>query len=581
MEREIRILMLEDNPDDVQLTKMMLSKSDIDFSVNVIDKEIELKSEDFNAYDIVLCDYNITDYDGLRSINYIRQYSDIPVIILSGSISENMGFDLLKAGADDFVKKSYLKKLPIVIEKVIANAQLRRHADECLRKFEETSQMFDSLFDGLDNPVFLKDSDRRYVRVNAAFCTLYEKSEYELIGNTDQEIDWMHQSNKSYQDDLHILEKGLSSNYELSYIGNSGKRVWLEVTKNPITINGKITGILGQAKNITQKKDAISVMEKSQHILHQAEELTLSGSFEYDVELDLVTCSKNLVKMLGMYSNQISLGRLVRLIKAEDRSIFLDGVTYSIESKKEYRMQHRFFINDKNQGNFEILFRPDYKDESGNTFYGTILDTTKQSKENISRIEHQEQSKIEIARELHDNLGQKLNAMSMFLGKSTECDECGPLLEKSTALLHEGIDDLGNLLANISVKHIDDISLSYALEKLSSFLPDSMNLQFECNIDESKVSQFVKRQAFRVVQETMNNAIKYSNATNLKIILTHDGSILSMIIEDDGDGFNMDEESLGNGLMNITHRVKNSNGLLNIDSEKGQGTRVTVKMPVN
>ena len=580
MEGEIRILMLEDNPDDVQLTKMMLSKSDIDFSINVIDREKELKAEDFKKYDIVLCDYNITDYDGVSSINYIRQYSDIPVIILSGSISENMGFDLLKAGADDFVKKPYLKKLPIVIEKVIANAQLRRHADECLKKFEETSQMFEALFDGLDNPVFLKDSDRRYVRVNAAFCTLYEKSEYELIGNTDEEINWAHQ-NKSYQDDLHILEKGLSSNYELSYIGNSGKRVWLEVTKNPITINGKITGILGQAKNITQKKDAISVMEKSQHILHQAEELTVSGSFEYDVELDLVTCSKNLVKMLGMHSNQISLGRLVRLIKEEDRSIFLDGVNQSIESKKEYRMQHRYFINDKNQGSFEILFRPDYKDEAGNTFYGTILNTTKESKENISRIEHQEQSKIEIARELHDNLGQKLNAMSMFLGKATECDECSSLIEKSTSLLHEGIDDLGNLLANISVKHIDDISLSYALEKLSSFLPDSMNLQFDCNIDESKVSQFVKRQAFRVVQETMNNAIKYSNAANLKISLTHDGSILSIIIEDDGVGFNMDEDSSGNGLMNITHRVKNSNGLLNIDSKKGQGTRVTVKMPVN
>ncbi|MEQ8905203.1 response regulator [Ekhidna sp.] len=581
MEREIRILVLEDNPDDVELTKLVLDRSEIDYIMKVIDTEEQLKSENLDDYDIVLCDYSITDYDGLRSINYIKRHSDVPVISVSGSISEELGIDLLEAGADDFIKKSFLKKLPVAMTKSLSKAKWKKQADQCLRKLEETTQMFDNLFDSLANPVFLKNAERKYVRVNAAFCKLYERSEAEIIGKTDDDLDWMQQSEMYYQDDTSILNKGISSQYDTSYIDDRGGRIWLEVTKNPILIDGEITGILGQAKNVTDRKDAIATMERSQHILQQAEELTLSGSFEYDVDLDLVTCSKNMIKMLGTHSNQISLGRLVRLVKPEDRSMFLDGINISIEEKKEYRAEHRYKINEVNQGHFEILFRPDFKDETGNTFYGTVLDVTLKSKESRSRIEHQEESRNEIARELHDNLGQKLNAVSIYLGKAANCTDCAPIIEKSTDLLHEGIDDLGRLLSNISVKHIDDISLRYALEKLTSYLPEGMNFTFNCNIDESSVDRFVKRQVFRVVQETVNNAIKYSEAKNLNILLEHEGSILSMIIEDDGNGFEMENNELGNGLMNITHRVKKSNGLIDINSKVGEGTKVMVKIPVS
>ncbi|WP_425390698.1 PAS domain S-box protein [Ekhidna sp.] len=577
----IRVLLLEDNPDDVVLIKRELKKSSFKFSFKEIESKVQLKAESLDGFDLVLCDYGLKGYDGLSALKYINSLTEIPIIIVSGSIGDELCCDLLSSGADDFVNKSNLKKLPFVIKNVLANKRYKKISEDCQKKYQETSQMFDTIFEGLENPVFIKDGDRKYVRVNAAFIKLYERSESELIGKTDDEIGWIHHNIQSYQDDLNILNRGISSQYEMDYFNDAGQRVWLEVTKNPIFIDGAITGILGQAKNVTARKDAISTMERSQHILQQAEELTLSGSFEYDVELDLVSCSKNLVKMLGIHSNQISLGRLIRLIKAEDRTMFLDGINQSIEKKKEYRMEHRYMINEKNQGYFEILFRPDYKDGTGNTFYGTILDVTRESRESRSRIAHQEESTNEIARELHDNLGQKLNAVSMYLSKASNCGDCSEIIEKSTDLLHEGLDDLGRLLSNISVKHIDDISLNYALEKLTSYLPVEMDLTFNCEIDESRIDRFVKQQIFRVVQETVNNAIKYSNAQNLNISLQHEGSILSMIVEDDGNGFELESNELGNGLMNITHRVKKSNGLIDINSKKGQGTKVVVKMPVS
>lgn len=578
---EIRILMLEDNPDDVELASMILGKSRVCFTMKVIATKEELLAETLSDYDLVLCDYKLKNYDGLRSVKHIRKHTDIPIIITTGSIDEEMGFALLEAGADEFLKKSCLKQLPFFVDKTMKNYEVKTRAKQCERKDEETSQMFDTLFEGLENPVFIKNIDGQYERVNAAFCKLYERSEGEILGKTDLEIRWVNTNDRSYRDDQYILKKGVSSSYEMSFVDEAGKKIWLEVAKNPIFIGGQITGILGQARDVTKRKNAIATMEKSMHVLYQAEELTQAGSFEYDVELDMVTCSKNMMKMLGLHSNQISLGRLVRLIKPEDRTIFLDGINESIESKQEYRMQHRYKLNDMQIGTFEILFRPSYKDKTGNTFYGTILDTTRESKENVSRIKHQEEQKNQIARELHENFGQKLNAASMFLGKASGCNDCCEVIEKATNILHEGIDDLGKLLANLSVKHIDDISLQYALEKLTAYLPEGMHLTFECNIDESGIDRFVKQQIFRVIQETVNNAIKYSEAKNLKIILSHDGSIISMIVEDNGKGFEIQNDKHGNGLMNITHRVKQANGLINIDSDKGKGTKVLVKMPVS
>jgi len=587
MKGEIRILMLEDNQDDVELTRIALAKEGIRQNLTNITSESELKAENLQEYDVILCDYSLITYDGLSAVKYIREHSSIPIIVVSATIDRELGFDLMEAGADDFVEKCFMKRLPLLINKVMEDSCNKEKLNKLTKKIDEVSQMFDTLFDGLENPVFIKNFNAEYERVNAAFCKLYEWSESELIGKTDGEIDWAHHNEQSSKDDAVILSKGVSTSYELDYETDSGRKIWLEVIKNPILIDGEIKGILGQARDITRRKSAETNVEKSQRILFQAEELAVSGSFEYDADLDLLTCSKNLAKMLGIQSSQISLGRLVRLVKKEDRDIFMEGIHESIELRKEYRMLHRYQINVKVKGHFEILFRPDYRDKEGTLFYGTIIDRTKESKESISRITHLEESRNEIARELHDNFGQKLTAVSMLLKRSEEpqkcdnVDSCNDSLKESQFLIKETMDDLRKMLANISTKDIDDMSFCLALGKLTKYLPQSIKLDYQCNIEEEKVSKFVKIQAFRVIQETVNNATKYSDATNMRINVNHEGSILSLFIEDDGVGFDIKESELGNGLLNITHRVRRTNGLINIDSQKGSGTRIEVKMPVN
>ena len=68
----IRILLLEDNPDDVELLKIALKRSQLEYEINRISTEKELKKEDFENYDLILSDYNLGGYDGVSAIKWIR-----------------------------------------------------------------------------------------------------------------------------------------------------------------------------------------------------------------------------------------------------------------------------------------------------------------------------------------------------------------------------------------------------------------------------------------------------------------------------------------------------------------------------
>ncbi|MEM9895367.1 MAG: ATP-binding protein, partial [Bacteroidota bacterium] len=174
----------------------------------------------------------------------------------------------------------------------------------------------------------------------------------------------------------------------------------------------------------------------------------------------------------------------------------------------------------------------------------------------------------------------KLNAISMYTSKIADDQPKNPDLSKVKEIAHEAIDDLSYMLSNISVKQVEEHSLHYAVHRLFAFLPESMTPDIAFELEEEKLSVVIKMQLYRIIQEVLNNASKYSKATNIDMELIQQGSIVSLKVSDNGVGFDP-RKVKGNGLQNITHRVKKSNGLIDISSEVGKGTSVSIKMPIN
>lgn len=125
---QTRILMLEDEPIDAELIERSLRESGLSFVAHRVDSEEAFVEAIVNQRsDIVLADWKLPGFDGLSAIRLARKLApDLPVIIVSGVISDEAAAELIRAGANDYVLKDRLARLPSAVQRAIAEADGRR-----------------------------------------------------------------------------------------------------------------------------------------------------------------------------------------------------------------------------------------------------------------------------------------------------------------------------------------------------------------------------------------------------------------------------------------------------------------------
>ena len=146
----LKILCLEDSPQDVEIMRELLTDAGFDLSIDIA--AIEKDYASFlrgNAYDIILSDFKLPGFDGFTALRLAREICPkVPFICVSGTIGEEAAVDLLKQGAVDYVLKDRLARLPLAIKRALDQAtekERRRQAEEALseseRKLNEAQKM--------------------------------------------------------------------------------------------------------------------------------------------------------------------------------------------------------------------------------------------------------------------------------------------------------------------------------------------------------------------------------------------------------------------------------------------------------
>ncbi len=199
MNNPICILILEDNPSDFELVKRELRSAISDYTVEwAPDKETFLQAVDKFVPDLILLDYSLPGFDGLSALALARQrFPDIPAIIVSGAIGEEVAIEALKAGATDYVLKQRLNRLGPVTRRALQEAKQlteRKWAEEALRASEERYRsLFSSMTEGfaLHEIVYDDDGqpcDYRFLEINPAFERLTGLKRDDVIGHTHNQI---------------------------------------------------------------------------------------------------------------------------------------------------------------------------------------------------------------------------------------------------------------------------------------------------------------------------------------------------------------------------------------------------------
>jgi two-component system sensor histidine kinase DegS len=204
-------------------------------------------------------------------------------------------------------------------------------------------------------------------------------------------------------------------------------------------------------------------------------------------------------------------------------------------------------------------------------------------------IEAQEEERKRIAKDIHDGIGQMLTALKFNIeGINTNKPETfTKKIEDLKDLSKELIQGVRMATFNLTPPELTDHGIASALQTLTQKLAllTGKSILFE-NISEfqGRFDSLVEINLYRITQEAVNNAIKYAYSNFIFLKINHSKTILSISIEDDGKGFDLKEisqrNSKGMGLVFMEERIKYIDGRLFINSEKGQGTKITINAPI-
>lgn len=202
----------------------------------------------------------------------------------------------------------------------------------------------------------------------------------------------------------------------------------------------------------------------------------------------------------------------------------------------------------------------------------------------LSRLEVQEQSFKYFSEEIHDNIGQLLSIVKMQLYNIKNNSKEPEIINKatnSTNLLGKAITDLRNISHALNNAFVDKAGLEAAIQKDLDYVCSAKELHCSLHKTGEEYDLGSERELliFRIVQEAITNAIKHAAPTAINITLHYEPHIFSVSIKDNGTGFDAGViADAGLGLTNMHERARLLNGELHIDSNKGNGTEITLSI---
>jgi signal transduction histidine kinase len=236
----------------------------------------------------------------------------------------------------------------------------------------------------------------------------------------------------------------------------------------------------------------------------------------------------------------------------------------------------------------------DYVPKSQNDLLGKSLIKMRdkllefRNNENKNRIETKrllvdglEKERRRLSRELHDGIGPLLTSLKFYIENRIDSKDKRLEMIKIVDTTISEIRLMSNALMPTS---IDDFGVGAALTNFVENIKKSTNISIEfedlSNKANSKISKTQEINIFRIGQELINNALKHSNAKNIRMTLSEFDDFISFFYFDDGKGFDVNTVKLGSGIINIKERVEICNGEIEIKSKNGY-TTFEIELPIN
>ena len=254
IERQLKILIIEDNPADILLLKRNLRQSDIAAEWRPIGNDVDLNGALQTEWDVVLADYNVPGMDFRTTLLRIQaKYPELPVIMVSGSVGEETAVELLRLGMVDFILKDHMARLPNAIRRALDEAKekkARKSAEMALHKLAQAVEQSPA-------SIAIIDLDANIEYVNESYLRITGSTREDVIGQ-NQNVLHSDKTPKSTYDALWTsMTEGGTWQGEFYNRRKNGSEFIAHAIIGPIREpSGRITHYVEIKEDITEKKRA-------------------------------------------------------------------------------------------------------------------------------------------------------------------------------------------------------------------------------------------------------------------------------------------------------------------------------------
>lgn len=266
MTAPLKIIIIEDNPMDIELIEDLLSQEFRNIKFTSVDSEPALLDQ-LEKFDptIIISDYSIPDFSGMEALQLCcQQKPDIPFLFVSGTIGEERAIDALQKGAVNYVLKSNLTRLPHAVRMAVKSADEKRE----LQKRQEQIQQLSMVARQIDNGVWVGDHALRTVWINHA---LTRQTGYSMNDLNESKINTLFAAIKGEKLSTSNIKESLNSisqfNEEIQLRRKDKTTYWASVEITPVfDEQGDILQVMAIINDITKRKEA--EMERDDLLKH-------------------------------------------------------------------------------------------------------------------------------------------------------------------------------------------------------------------------------------------------------------------------------------------------------------------------
>jgi len=537
MDRALKILLIEDAEADAQIQTRELNRSGLSFDTRRVQSEPDFLVQLAEyAPDIIVSDYSIPGFSGLHALEITRKRApDIPFVFVSGAMGEDKAVELLRLGATDYVLKTNLARLAPTLTRAIEEAEAKRARRQAERRILDLANL--------------------YAALSEANATLARSQARDQL----------------FQDMCRIaVTRG---GFHFAWVGLSDRNAGI---LRPVATFGNADGFLDDL-DIPLDAGTPGGRQPAAGAAREGRAFVCNDTLEE--------------KRIGVWHERM---RECSIRSAAAVPLLLEGEPIGSFSLYASEIGHfddeRMHLLNEFAGDIAFALDRFEQERRRRRAEAEILETRQQLQALSTRLlEVQEQERRDIARELHDEIGQSLTLVKIKLQMALQRDANNRLLtEECVEITSHTLEQVRTMSLNLRPPALDELGLAaalqWALDRQEGV--SGWKIEFASDPLPQRLAQETETACFRVAQEALTNAARHARARKVRVRLRIAGGNLELAVEDDGCGF--DQEAVRHrpanrsslGLISMKERAALAGGRLEIESLHGRGTKVRAVFPL-